>query len=143
MSEVSSQEKVNSTADAAELKNKLSNVTNSITNNNIGTPTITNSNQILKRENIKQEGTLSKPLKINKKKKNHKKKKNQCSLLDCNNTASRFIGDCDFCKGHFCVNHRLMEYHKCKEMQSCKDQVHKRNADKLAAEQTKTPKIQI
>ncbi|QLG74040.1 hypothetical protein HG535_0F05520 [Zygotorulaspora mrakii] len=76
-------------------------------------------------------------------KKSSKKKKNTCYFSKCNNPASKFIGDCNFCKGHYCSKHRLMENHACEGLTSCKEDMHKRNADKLAAEQTRVPKIQI
>lgn len=77
------------------------------------------------------------------KKTTKKKKKNACYFDTCSSAASKFIGDCNFCKGHFCSKHRLMENHACNGLTSCKEQLHQRNADKLEAEQTKAPKIQI
>lgn len=76
-------------------------------------------------------------------KKAPKKKKNMCYFAKCTNAASKFIGDCNFCKGHFCSKHRIMENHACEGLTSCREVMHKRNADKLAAEQTRAPKIQI
>ncbi|SJM85312.1 related to AN1-type zinc finger protein YOR052C [Zygosaccharomyces bailii] len=76
-------------------------------------------------------------------KKGGKKKKNQCYFDKCTSSASKFIGDCNFCKGHFCSKHRLMETHACEGLTTCKEAMHKRNADKLVSEQTKVPKIQI
>lgn len=76
-------------------------------------------------------------------KKTSKKKKNACYFDKCSSAASKFIGDCNFCKGHFCSKHRLMENHACEGLRSCKEAMHKRNADKLAREQTRAPKIQI
>ncbi|GAV52679.1 hypothetical protein ZYGR_0AG06700 [Zygosaccharomyces rouxii] len=71
------------------------------------------------------------------------KKKNKCYFDKCTSPASKFIGDCNFCKGHYCSKHRLMENHACEGLTSCKETMHKRNADKLVSEQTKAPKIQI
>lgn len=76
-------------------------------------------------------------------KKTSKKKKNVCYFDKCSSAASKFIGDCNFCKGHFCSKHRLMENHACEGLTSCKEAMHKRNADKLAKEQTRVAKIQI
>ncbi|QLQ82016.1 hypothetical protein HG537_0G02700 [Torulaspora globosa] len=76
-------------------------------------------------------------------KKTSKRKKNGCYFDKCTSTASKFIGDCNFCKGHFCSKHRLMENHACEGLTSCKEAMHKRNADKLAREQTRVAKIQI
>lgn len=79
----------------------------------------------------------------NKKKKKGSKKKTVCFYPDCTNIASKFIGDCDFCNGHYCSNHRLMESHHCNGLDTCKEKLHQRNADKLNKEQTLVPKIQI
>ncbi|SCU85533.1 LAME_0D01728g1_1 [Lachancea meyersii CBS 8951] len=72
-----------------------------------------------------------------------KKKKDRCYYEKCGSTALKFIGDCQFCQGHFCSRHRIMENHSCQGLKSCKEQMHQRNADKLAAEQTIVSKIQI
>jgi hypothetical protein len=40
-------------------------------------------------------------------------KKIKCSYKDCKEGAQRIIGDCGFCKGHYCGKHRLLEDHKC------------------------------
>lgn len=40
-------------------------------------------------------------------------KKIKCSYKDCKDGAQRIIGDCGFCKGHYCGKHRLLEDHKC------------------------------
>lgn len=76
-------------------------------------------------------------------KRTSKKRKNGCFADKCGSAASKFIGDCNFCKGHFCSKHRLMENHACEGLTSCKEAMHKRNADKLQKEQTRAPKIQI
>ncbi|SCU92915.1 LAMI_0E12552g1_1 [Lachancea mirantina] len=72
-----------------------------------------------------------------------KRRKDRCLFDKCGCNALKFIGDCQFCHGHFCSKHRLMENHACQGLKSCKEQMHQRNADKLAAEQTIVPKIQI
>ncbi|KAL6940811.1 hypothetical protein ACO0QE_004729 [Hanseniaspora vineae] len=73
--------------------------------------------------------------------KKQKKKKNRCALDDCNNVANKLVGHCQFCDNSFCSTHRLLENHKCAELQTCKQQLHKRNADKLNREQTIVSKI--
>lgn len=40
-------------------------------------------------------------------------RKIRCSFKECKEAAQRIAGDCDFCKGHFCGRHRLLEDHKC------------------------------
>lgn len=72
-----------------------------------------------------------------------KHKKNMCGYADCTKPNAKFVGDCNFCNGHFCSNHRLMESHSCAGLDSCKEQLHQRNADKLNKEQTIASKIQI
>lgn len=73
--------------------------------------------------------------------KKQKKKKNRCALDNCNNVANKLVGHCQFCDYSFCSSHRLLENHKCAELQTCKQQLHKRNADKLNREQTIVSKI--
>lgn len=34
-------------------------------------------------------------------------------MTDCRAEAQRIVGDCTFCKGHFCGKHRLLEDHTC------------------------------
>lgn len=80
---------------------------------------------------------------VTKKSGSKKKKKDRCGLEKCGSAAVKFVGDCQFCQGHFCSRHRLMENHSCQGLKSCKEQMHQRNANKLAAEQTIVPKIQI
>lgn len=40
-------------------------------------------------------------------------KKQKCTFKDCKDGAQRIVGDCGFCRGHFCGKHRLLEDHKC------------------------------
>ncbi|SCV06164.1 LANO_0H23508g1_1 [Lachancea nothofagi CBS 11611] len=80
---------------------------------------------------------------VSKKAGTKKKKKDRCYYEKCGSTALKFIGDCQFCQGHFCSRHRIMENHSCQGLKSCKEQMHQRNAEKLAAEQTIVSKIQI
>ncbi|KAK3988311.1 AN1-type zinc finger protein TMC1 [Cladorrhinum sp. PSN332] len=44
-------------------------------------------------------------------------KKIRCSLENCRAVAQRISGDCDFCKGHYCSNHRLLEDHRCQGLE--------------------------
>ncbi|CDO94967.1 unnamed protein product [Kluyveromyces dobzhanskii CBS 2104] len=81
--------------------------------------------------------------KVAKKDVKKKKKKDKCCFDKCSSTAVKFIGDCNFCDGHFCSKHRLLENHLCQGLKSCKDQMHQRNADKLHKEQPIVPKIHI
>ncbi|MBE7180613.1 MAG: hypothetical protein INR71_05265 [Terriglobus roseus] len=54
----------------------------------------------------------------------------------CTKPIERIVGDCGFCKGHFCSKHRLLESHACEGLEDCKKESHERNADKLNAERT-------
>lgn len=44
-------------------------------------------------------------------------KKIRCSFEECKLPAQRIVGDCTFCDGHFCSNHRLLEDHKCQNLE--------------------------
>ena len=41
----------------------------------------------------------------------------RCSFEGCKAVARPISGDCDFCQGHFCSNHRLLEDHKCQNLE--------------------------
>lgn len=41
----------------------------------------------------------------------------KCSFDDCKSAAQRIVGDCTFCNGSFCKNHRLLEDHKCQNLE--------------------------
>ncbi|AMD19142.1 HBR241Wp [Eremothecium sinecaudum] len=88
-------------------------------------------------------GAVVKESRVSKKPSGKKRKKDRCHFSKCGSMALKFIGDCQFCEGHFCSKHRLMENHSCNGLRSCKEQMHQKNADKLAQEQTIVPKIQI
>lgn len=91
--------------------------------------------------NIMIKGNGIKQVKIASSKK--RSKKNVCFYPKCTKPIAKFIGDCDFCNGHFCSSHRLMESHNCRGLDTCKEQSHQRNADKLSKERTIASKIQI
>ncbi|CAL9729631.1 AN1-type zinc finger protein Tmc1p [Monosporozyma unispora] len=121
-SSLDSMPRISITPTISQLKNTTKKVgkTTTTTNNNTSTSTTT---------------------KVKSSKRKHKK--NICFYPDCTKLSAKFIGDCNFCNGHFCSNHRLMESHNCKGLDNCKEQLHQRNADKLNKEQTIVPKIQI
>ncbi|VVT56374.1 uncharacterized protein SAPINGB_P005018 [Magnusiomyces paraingens] len=70
-----------------------------------------------------------------------KKSKKRCSAKNCISAPLRYVGDCQFCNGHFCSKHRLLEQHSCVGLQNCKQQLHERNAVKLQSEQTVANKV--
>ena len=43
-------------------------------------------------------------------------RKIKCSFSDCKAAAQRISGDCAFCQGHYCNNHRLLEDHRCRNL---------------------------
>ncbi|CEP60714.1 Tmc1p LALA0_S01e17282g [Lachancea lanzarotensis] len=106
-------------------------------------------NQVLREKPKEESGIVEEVVanvalsRVSKKSGLKKKKKDRCFYDKCGSTALKFIGDCQFCQGHFCSRHRIMENHACQGLTSCKEQMHQRNADKLAAEQTIVSKIQI
>jgi len=63
-------------------------------------------------------------------------KKIRCTYKEYREGAQRIIGDCGFCKGHYCGKHRLLEDHKCDGLEDCKKESHDRNAAQLNAERT-------
>ncbi|MCJ1455455.1 hypothetical protein MMC28_005810 [Mycoblastus sanguinarius] len=63
-------------------------------------------------------------------------KKIKCTFKECKNGAQRIIGDCSFCQGHFCGNHRMLEDHKCSGLEDCKKESHDRNAETLNTQRT-------
>lgn len=64
------------------------------------------------------------------------KKKNICCKSKCKKTANKFTGSCQFCQNTFCTEHRLFEMHNCEQLNNAKKDLHKKNAEKLAKEQT-------
>ncbi len=44
-------------------------------------------------------------------------RKPRCEFKECKLPAQRISGDCGFCQGHFCNNHRLLEDHKCRNLE--------------------------
>ncbi|KAI9835995.1 MAG: hypothetical protein M1837_003544 [Sclerophora amabilis] len=63
-------------------------------------------------------------------------KRQRCTFKDCKDIAQRIVGDCGFCRGHFCGKHRLLEDHKCDGLEDCKKESHDENANKLISERT-------
>ncbi|ODV92736.1 hypothetical protein CANCADRAFT_21234 [Tortispora caseinolytica NRRL Y-17796] len=67
--------------------------------------------------------------------------KSRCSMSKCTSAPLRLVGDCQFCDGHFCSKHRLLEHHNCRGLKNCKQELHERNAHKLEQEQTVASKV--
>ena len=96
--------------------------------------TVTNSKITIKTNRIiKKSGAFT----------NRKKKKPICRFDECTNISLKTIGDCNFCQGQFCAKHRIMEKQNCEGIKNSKDELHKRDAEKLIKEKTKFAKIQI
>lgn len=64
----------------------------------------------------------------------------KCSFTDCKAAAARISGDCAFCQGHYCNNHRLLEDHKCRNLDDCKKEAFEQNAMQLNRERTQVIK---
>ncbi|KAL2142228.1 hypothetical protein VTI28DRAFT_1426 [Corynascus sepedonium] len=64
----------------------------------------------------------------------------KCSFEDCKLAAQRIVGDCTFCQGSFCKNHRLLEDHKCQNLEDCKREAFEQNANQLNRERTQVIK---
>ncbi|XBW36662.1 hypothetical protein QEN19_002236 [Hanseniaspora menglaensis] len=69
------------------------------------------------------------------------KKKNSCFKNKCKKPANKFTGNCQFCLHLYCTEHRLIEMHNCTNMSGAKKDLHKKNADKLANEQTSDNRV--
>ena len=59
----------------------------------------------------------------------------------CARNAALIIGDCKFCKKHFCGKHRLPEAHACANMETCRTQHFERNKQKLFREKCVSTKV--
>jgi predicted nucleic acid binding AN1-type Zn finger protein len=64
----------------------------------------------------------------------------KCSFEECRLPAQRIVGDCSFCEGSFCKNHRLLEDHDCQNLEDCKKALHAANAMQLNKERTQVIK---
>jgi len=67
-------------------------------------------------------------------------RKIKCSFDDCKAAAQRISGDCAFCNGHYCNNHRLLEDHKCQNLEDCKKEAFDQNLMQLNRERTQVIK---
>ncbi|KAL2264782.1 hypothetical protein VTJ83DRAFT_7292 [Remersonia thermophila] len=67
-------------------------------------------------------------------------KKVKCSFESCKSAAQRIVGDCSFCDGHFCSAHRLLEDHKCQNLEDCKREAFEQNLSQLNKERTQAIK---
>lgn len=64
-------------------------------------------------------------------------KKPKCSFKDCKEKAQLIVGDCGFCKGHFCSKHRMLESHACEGLEAARTEEKKRNQEQLEKERTR------
>lgn len=63
-------------------------------------------------------------------------KKTKCTYLDCKVRAQIIVGECSFCQGVHCSNHRMLEAHDCAGLKDCKKESHARNGAILEAQRT-------
>jgi len=64
-----------------------------------------------------------------------------CKFGDCKKKPVLIIGDCKFCAGKFCAQHRLPETHNCTNIKDCKQQSFDRNKEKLLKEKCVAAKV--
>lgn len=65
----------------------------------------------------------------------------KCDVPDCKKRAALVVGDCRYCHGHYCGEHRLPEDHRCANMQACKDSSFQRNQEKLLHEKCVSSRV--
>ena len=70
-----------------------------------------------------------------------KSMKTRCVMIDCRAQAATIVGVCKYCKGKFCLIHRLPESHQCPCMQSCRDEHLQRLTDQLNKDAVKHAKM--
>jgi predicted nucleic acid binding AN1-type Zn finger protein len=64
----------------------------------------------------------------------------KCTFENCRAVARPISGDCDFCHGHFCGSHRLLEDHKCQNLEDCKTAAFQQNLLLLNEQRTQVIK---
>lgn len=67
----------------------------------------------------------------------------KCKVKECNKKSVSIIGECKFCQGKYCLNHRLVETHQCPCMESCRQQALLKNANTLLKNKCTSSKINI
>ena len=87
--------------------------------------------------NIQKESTLHLVLRL----RGGAGKRAACGHEGCTARPAPIVGDCSYCKGHFCSSHRLPEVHSCADMAACKAQAFARNAARLEAEKCVGAKV--
>ena len=65
----------------------------------------------------------------------------KCDLDGCNDRSVMLVGDCKWCKHHFCSRHRIPENHSCSGMQSCRQEAVNRVAERVLSERCAPTKI--
>ena len=68
-----------------------------------------------------------------------------CNYYDgsCKKKSALIIGDCKFCKKHFCTEHRLPESHRCECLHTCKLASFLKNKEKVLDEASKKNQSKI
>lgn len=67
--------------------------------------------------------------------------KNKCFVPTCADRPAKIIGDCKYCKQHFCSKHRLPESHQCDNLVSCRQASFEKNSSKLMGEKCVADKV--
>jgi len=72
---------------------------------------------------------------------NTNKSEKLCKFSDCKRKPVLIIGDCKFCTGKFCAQHRLPETHNCINIKDCRQQSFDKNKEKLLKEKCVGTKV--
>lgn len=67
--------------------------------------------------------------------------KNKCFVPTCTDRPAKIVGDCKYCKNHFCSKHRLPESHQCDNIVSCRQASFEKNSSKLLGEKCVADKV--
>lgn len=67
--------------------------------------------------------------------------KGKCGVEECKHRPALVVGDCKYCTGHFCSEHRLPETHSCTGLAQCKEVHFNKNKDKLLREKCVASKV--
>jgi predicted nucleic acid binding AN1-type Zn finger protein len=69
------------------------------------------------------------------------KNRPRCRLEGCRARPALLSGECRWCTGAFCGNHRLPEDHACPEYSTCRQQAADHNAKRLQSGECRPAKL--
>ena len=67
----------------------------------------------------------------------------KCKVKECGKRAAEIVGTCKFCRGEYCLNHRIVETHSCSGMETCRQQALSKNTNVLLKNKCTSTKINI